>query len=83
MVASVAVDGLRRSCGLAVDQRVDGAMGLVDRHVHRGRVALRNNNIVIFKLKLWTIMFKPPQTILSPFNLEWAKRLVEIHHQPV
>ena len=44
MVASVAVDGLRRSCGLAVDQRVDGAMRLVDRHVHRGRVALQNNN---------------------------------------
>jgi len=40
LVASVAVDGLRRSCGLAVDQRVDGAMGFVDRHVHRGRVAL-------------------------------------------
>merc|ERR1719197_376433 len=40
LVASVAVDGLRRSCGLAVDQRVDGAMRLVDRHVHRGRVAL-------------------------------------------
>ena len=36
-----------------------------------------------FKLKLWTNMFKPLQTILSPFNLEWAKRLVEIHHQPV
>ena len=81
MVASVAVDGLRRSCGLAVDQRVDGAMRLVDRHVHRGRVALRNNNIIIFyKLKLCTNMFKPPQTILSPFNLEWANRLVEIHH---
>merc|ERR1712165_601250 len=40
LVASVAVDRLRRSCGLAVDQRVDGAMRLVDRHVHRGRVAL-------------------------------------------
>jgi len=40
LVASVAVDGLRRSSWLAVDQRVDGAMGLVDRHVHRGRVAL-------------------------------------------
>lgn len=40
LVASVAVDGLRRSGGLAVDQRVDGAMGFVDRHVHRGRVAL-------------------------------------------
>ena len=48
LVASVAVDGLRRSCGLAVDQRVDGAMRLVDRHVHRGRVALHNNNIIIF-----------------------------------
>ena len=42
LVASVAVDGLRRSGGLAVDQRVDGAMGFVDRHVHRGRVALHN-----------------------------------------
>ena len=41
LVASVAVDGLRRSSWLAVDQRVDGAMGLVDRHVHRGRVALQ------------------------------------------
>merc|ERR1719507_2402487 len=40
LVASVAVDGLRGSSWLAVDQRVDGAMGLVDRHVHRGRVAL-------------------------------------------
>jgi len=40
LVASVAVDGLRRSCWLAVDQRVDGAMGFVHRHVHRGRVAL-------------------------------------------
>jgi len=40
LVASVAVDGLRRSSRLAVDQRVDGAMGFVDRHVHRGRVAL-------------------------------------------
>jgi len=40
LVASVAVDGLRRSSGLAVDQRVDGAMGFVDRHVHRGRIAL-------------------------------------------
>ena len=73
MVASVAVDGLRRSCGLAVDQRVDGAMRLVDRHVHRGRVALRKNNIVIFLIEI-------VETILSPFNLEWAKRLVEIHH---
>ena len=48
LVASVAVDGLRRSCGLAVDQRVDGAMGFVDRHVHRGRVALQrvfNQNV--------------------------------------
>ena len=51
MVASVAVDGLRRSCGLAVDQRVDGAMRLVDRHVHRGRVALRNNNKI--NIFLW------------------------------
>ena len=41
LVASVAVDGLRGSSWLAVDQRVDGAMGLVDRHVHRGRVALQ------------------------------------------
>ena len=51
MVASVAVDGLRRSCGLAVDQRVDGAMRLVDRHVHRGRVALQtvfNQNVKLF-----------------------------------
>merc|ERR1719277_1822852 len=31
LVASEAEDGLRRSCGLAVDQRVDGAMRLVDR----------------------------------------------------
>ena len=42
LVASVAVDGLRRSSGLAVDQRVDGAMGFVDRHVHRGRIALQS-----------------------------------------
>ena len=47
LVASVAVDGLRGSSWLAVDQRVDGAMGLVDRHVHRGRVALQTVSIKI------------------------------------
>ena len=47
LVASVAVDGLRRSSRLAVDQRVDGAMGFVDRHVHRGRVALQRFQIKI------------------------------------
>ena len=68
MVASVAVDGLRRSCGLAVDQRVDGAMRLVDRHVHRGRVALQNNNkINIFLKGLLTIAkLKPLSLFISP-----------------
>ena len=47
LVASVAVDGLRRGGRLAVDQRVDGAMGFVDRHVHRGRVALQRFQIKI------------------------------------
>ena len=58
LVASVAVDGLRRSCGLAVDQRVDGAMGFVDRHVHRGRVALQRFQIKRALAKILKIMIK-------------------------
>ena len=56
LVASVAVDGLRRSCGLAVDQRVDGAMGFVDRHVHRGRIALQIKMLTDFAKMLNFIM---------------------------